>query len=116
MVKIDSWLIEFLVVNAFIIIPVYIALLVSMLLFTAHKFIRTFFEIEKALTKSKKVSELSDETTQTLNERSYEIKKEQKTTLETMRDIRLKLEQYFSALISIKDQFEKKEDNEKRNL
>jgi len=113
LIKIDSWLIEFLVVNTFIIIPIYIALLISMFLFTAHKFIRVFFEIEKVLTKSKRTFELSDETTKQLNERSYEIKKEQKTTLETMKNIRLKLENYFNALIEMKDKFENKEDDKK---
>lgn len=111
--KIDNWLIEFLVVNSFIIIPIYVLLITSSAIFIIGKFFRAFFEIERALTRSKKVCELSDDTTKNLEERSYEIKKEQNTTLATMREIRLKLEKYFSALISIKEKFENNGDNEK---
>lgn len=111
MVKINSWLIEFLIVNAFIVIPIYIALLTSAFLFIMTKFVRAFFTIEKALNKSEKVCKQIDESSKISNQSSYQLKKDQDETLEKMKNIRLLLEKYFGALLSIKDKFEKKEDD-----
>lgn len=108
--KINNWLVEFLVLNTFIFIPIYVALLTSGFIFILSKFIKAFFWIEKVFIKTEKLCKLIDDTMKLLNQSSYQLKQDQKETLEKMKNIRELLEKYFSALLSIKDRFEKTED------
>lgn len=103
---IEDWLINFLVMNVIIIIPIYIALITSSFIYIIYKTIRFHFYYEKFFKKTYDLSKNIDNTIKLLKEESYNIKKDQTQTFEKMRQIRLLLESYFERLRSIKEKFE----------
>jgi hypothetical protein len=107
-----SWLIDFLIMNTFIIIPIYAILIISSVTYIIWKTIRFHFYYEKYLKKTSDLSKNIDKTITILKEESYNIKKDQEQTFEKMRQIRLLLENYFDKLKSIKSNFE----NDKKNI
>lgn len=71
-----NWLIDFLIMNTFIIIPIYAALIISSAVYIIYKTIRCHFEYEKFLKITKDLSKNSENTIKELKEGTYNIKKD----------------------------------------
>lgn len=106
-------ILEFLIINSFIVIPIYITFLVSCLLFVLIKIVKFYFDIDRLLNKIRNLSKDIDNNYKIMSEESYNIIKNQKETLTNMIDIRKRLENYFEALksISIRKESTKSTDN-----